>query len=305
MATKKMFDESIKEKFLNGDPILPKVFAEKKEFYGRAIRTRGTTKVYDTYFTEDYGEIILQKLDGKIIKCFEEDGKGGEFKSKFFSVASSSRFAVANFSTSVSDSIVYIRKYSNEEIKEIKFEKDLPVKNISGTSPQMDVWIKTSHDIFYEVKCHEIFDEYEHANIKLSTQYKNNPIFNEIINQFEIDLSTREQSYVKKGKSHYYYLLNRNMFKVFSKTSHFDLKQFICHLMGIISDKEKSDSMVEFNYLFYKNNDVKFDEVYAELEKELSAIKKSFEWIFAKYKIEFSWFYNDKFSTLEKNSTSV
>lgn len=305
MAIKKMFDESIKQKFLNGDPILPKVFACKENFNGRAIKTRGTTKIYDTYLTEDYGKIILQKLDEKIIKCYTEDGKGGEFKNKFFSVASSSRFAVANFTTNISDHIVYICKYSNEEISEIKFEKDLPINNISGTSPQMDVWIKTSHDIFFEVKCHEIFDEYEHANIKLSIQYKNNPIFIEIINQFEIDLSTRERSYEKKGKLHYYYLLNRNMFKVFSKTSHFDLKQFICHLMGIISAKEKSDSMVEFNYLFYKNYDHQYDEVYAELEKELSAIKQSFKWLFTKYNIKFSWLYNDKFSTLELNSTSV
>lgn len=297
MATKINFDESIKLKFLNGDPILPKVFAEKKEFYGRAITTRGTTKMHDTYFTENYGKIILQKLDEKVRKCFK-DGKGGEFKSKFFSVASSSRFAVANFSDNVSDSIVFIQKFSNEVIKEIKFEKDLPIKNISGIPPQMDVWIKTSHDIYFEVKCHEIFDEYEHANIKLSTQYTNNPIFNEIINKYEIVLSTRERSYLKNGKIQYYYLLNRNMFKVFTKSSHFDLKQFICHLMGIISSKKGLDSEVEFNYLFYKNDDPQFNEVYAELEKELSAIKKSFEWLLSKYKIKFSWFYNDKFSTL-------
>ena len=304
MATKKVFDESIKQKFLNGDPILPEVFAGEKEFYGRKITTRGTTKMYDTYFTEDYGKIIHQKLDVKIRKCFK-DGKGGEFKSKFFSVASSSRFAVANFSNNVSDSIVYIHKYSNEVIKEIIFEKDLPIKNISGTSPQMDVWIKTSHDIFFEVKCHEIFDEYEHANIKLSTQYKNNTLFNEIIEHYGIDLSTREHSYVKKGKEQSYYLLNRNMFNVSTKTSHFDLKQFICHLMGIISYKEKLSSEVEFNYLFYKNDDNQFDQVYGELEKELSVIKKSFEWLFTKYKIKFSWLYNDKFSTLEQNSTSA
>lgn len=301
MATKILFDKSIKQKFVDGDPILPGVFAMRDNLYGRTITTRGRTKNYDTYFSESFGKKILERIDENILKCYSEDGRGGELKSKFFSVASSSRFAVANFSKNISGVISFINQYAGEEIIEISFEKDLPIKKISGIPPQMDVWIKTSHDIFFEVKCHEIFDEYEHASIKLSTQYRNNAIFKEIINQYAIDLSTRERSYEKDGKRNYY-LLNRNMFKVFTKTSHFDLKQFLCHLMGIISNKE-IDSEVEFNYLFYKNDNNQFDKVYAELENELSVIKKSFKWIFTKYKIKFSWLYNTKFSTLEQNST--
>lgn len=286
---------------MGGDSILPGLFATSEKLYGRTITTKGKAHYYDTYFSESYGETILEKIDENIRKCYG-NGRGGEFKSKFFSVASSSRFAVANFSNNISGKILFINQYAGESIKEILFEKDLPIKNISGIPPQMDVWIKTSHDIFFEVKCHEIFDEYEHANIKLSTQYSKNAIFNEIIKQFAIDLSTRERFYIKNNKMHYYYLLNRNMFKVFTKTSHFDLKQFICHLMGIISNIERSDSEVEFNYLFYKNDNGQFEKVYAELENELSVIKKTFEWFFTKYKIKFSWFYNDKFSTLDQNS---
>jgi len=308
MPTKNVFDKLIKQEFLNGNPILPGVFAKSEKLYGRTIITRGKAKDYDTYFSESFGKEILEKVDDKIRECYRDGkGKGGELKSKFFSVASSSRFAVANFSKNISGIVSFINQYAGEDINKISFEKDLPIKNISGkkisgTSPQMDVWIKTSHDIFFEVKCHEVFDEYEHANIKLSTQYSNNAIFQEIIKQYAIDLSTRERSYVKDGKTHNYYLLNRNMFKVFTNTSHFDLKQFLCHLMGIISNKE-IDSWVEFNYLFYKNHDAQFDKVYAELEYELSIIKKTFEWIFTKYKVKFSWFYNDKFSTFEQNST--
>lgn len=302
MATKSEFDKLIKQKFLNGDPILSRIFAKSEKLYGRTITTRGKTKDYDTYFSESFGKEILERIDKNILDCYSEDGRGGELKSKFFSVASSSRFAVANFSNNIFGKISFINQYAGEEIIEISFEKDLPIKNISGIPPQMDVWIKTSHNIFFEAKCHEIFDEYEHASIKLSTQYRNNAIFNEIIKQYAIDLSTRECSYVKDGKIRNYYLLNRNMFKVFTNTSHFDLKQFLCHLMGIISNKEK-DSEVEFNYLFYKNDNNQFDKVYAELENELSVIKESFKWIFTKYKIKFSWFYNDKFSTLEQNST--
>ncbi len=303
MATKSEFDKLIKQKFLNGDPILPGVFAKSEGLYGRTITTRGRTKDYDTYFSESFGREILDKIDNKIRDCFIEKGKGGELKNKFFSVASSSRFAVANFSEkNISGIISFINQYAGEKIQNISFEKDLHIKNVSGTSPQMDVWIQTSHDIFFEVKCHEIFDEYEHANIKLSTQYRNNAIFKEIIKHYAIDLSTRERSYVKDGKTHNYYILNRNMFDIMTKTSRFDLKQFLCHLMGIISNKEIT-SEVEFNYLFYKNDNNQFKKVYAELENELSVIRNSFEWIFTKYKIKFSWFYNEKFSTLEQNST--
>ena len=247
MSTINDFDESIKRQFLKGAPILPEVYADKEECYGREITIRGKKNIYDTYFNEELGEKILQIID-KGIKQRYKDGKGGEFKYKFFSVASSSRFAVASFSNNVSDKIMYINQYSGEEISEILFEKNLPINNISGTSPQMDVWIKTSHDIFFEVKCHEIFEESQHANIKISTQYSNNRIFNEIINYYSIDLSTRKQTYVKEGKVKSYYLLNRNMFKVSTQTAHFDMKQFICHLMGIISYKEKANSVVEFNY---------------------------------------------------------
>ena len=170
MSTINDFDESIKRQFLKGAPILPEVYADKEECYGREITIRGKKNIYDTYFNEELGEKILQIID-KGIKQRYKDGKGGEFKYKFFSVASSSRFAVASFSNNVSDKIMYINQYSGEEISEILFEKNLPINNISGTSPQMDVWIKTSHDIFFEVKCHEIFEESHHANIKISTQY--------------------------------------------------------------------------------------------------------------------------------------
>lgn len=299
MSTINDFDESIKRQFLKGAPILPEVYADKEECYGREITIRGKKNIYDTYFNEELGEKILQIID-KGIKQRYKDGKGGEFKYKFFSVASSSRFAVASFSNNVSDKIMYINQYSGEEISEILFEKNLPINNISGTSPQMDVWIKTSHDIFFEVKCHEIFEESQHANIKISTQYSNNRIFNEIINYYSIDLSTRKQTYVKEGKVKSYYLLNRNMFKVSTQTAHFDMKQFICHLMGIISYKEKANSVVEFNYLFYKNDDKQFNKVYIELENEISVIMKSFKWLFSKYNIKFSCFYNSRFSTLER-----
>lgn len=297
MSTKNDFDESIKKQFLNGSPILPEVYADKEECYGREITIRGKKKTYDTYFNEELGKKILKKID-KGIKQRYKDGKGGEFKYKFFSVASSSRFAVASFSNNVSDKIMYINQYSGEEISEILFEKDLPINNISGTPPQMDVWIKTSHDIFFEVKCQEIFDESHHANIKISTQYRNNRIFNEIIDYYSIVL--KEQTYVKEGKVKSYYLLNRNMFNVSTQTAHFDLRQFICHLMGIISYKEKANSVVEFNYLFYKSDDKQFNMVYIELENEISVIMKSFKWLFSKYNIKFSCFYNSRFSTLER-----
>lgn len=297
MAAINDFDESIKKVFLNGAPILPGVFADKEECYGREITIRGKTNKYNTYFNEEYGEIILKKLDDGIRKCYK-DGRGREFVYKFFSVASSSRFAVASFSENINGKIQYIHQYSKENIEEIEFEKDLPIKNISGIPPQMDVWIKTSHDIFFEVKCHEIFDESQHANIKLSTQYINNPIFNEIIKHYSIDLSTRKRTYVKDGKIKCYYLLNRNMFNVSTRTAHFDMKQFICHLMGIISFKEV-DSVVEFSYLFYKNDDEQFKKVYVELENEISVIMESFRWLFDRYKIKFSCIYNNRFSTLE------
>lgn len=68
--------------------------------------------------------------------------------------------------------------------------------------------------------------------------------------------------------------------------------------MGIVSNTSLDENK-QFIYLFYKNTNVEFYSVYAELEEEIELIKTSFKWLFDKYNITFRVMYNTKFDTLQ------
>ena len=159
------------------------------------------------------------------------------------------------------------------------------------------VYIKTSKETFVEVKCHEIFDESSHSIIKLSSQYINNSLFKEILEHYKINTAGRACEFDSEGNC-VKLQLTRNHFNVLSKTTRFDLKQFLCHLMGIVSNTSLDENK-QFIYLFYKNTNVEFYSVYAELEEEIELIKTSFKWLFDKYNITFRVMYNTKFDTLQ------
>lgn len=291
MTLKQKFDLSIKDKFLQGEECLPGIKPSKKSDFGRSVNG----KVRETYFSNDFGEIILNSISKDIVDAYK-NGKGNEIDNgKFFSVASSSRFAVASFTENKNDQVRCIQMFDGEQIQQIQFERGLKIHGIKGTAPQMDVYIKTSKETFVEVKCHEIFDESSHSVVKLSSQYEKNAMFKEILEHYKIDAVNRTCEIDSKGNS-VKLLFNRNHFDVFSKTTRFDLKQFLCHLMGIASNTNQDENK-QFIYLFYKNPDDEFGPVYKELEEEIELIKDSFKWLFDKYNITFKVVYNTKFGT--------
>ena len=241
--------------------------------------------------------MILSSLSKDIVDAYKK-GKGNEIDNgKFFSVASSSRFAVASFTENRNKQLHYIQMFEGEPIQEIQFEYPLRINGIVGTPPQMDVYIKTSVETFVEVKCHEIFDESSHSVIKLSSQYLNNSLFRDILEHYKINIANRVCELDNEGNCTKL-LLCRNHFNIISKTSRFDLKQFLCHLMGIVSKTNRCRNK-QFIYLFYKNTDMEFCPIYEELEVEIELIKKSFKWLFDKYNITFRVMYNTKFDTLQ------
>ena len=62
----------------------------------------------ETYFSDDFGEMILSSLSKDIVDAYKK-GKGNEIDNgKFFSVASSSRFAVASFTENRNKQLHYI-----------------------------------------------------------------------------------------------------------------------------------------------------------------------------------------------------
>ena len=66
------------------------------------------------------------------------------------------------------------------------------------------------------------------------------------------------------------------------------------------STHRKYPVTLEFCYLFYRiKGNKEFDNVYKELEEEISQVAKSFDWFFEGYHIKFSYLYNYGFSTME------
>lgn len=280
--SKKDFDNSIKKTFLSEKPVFNNYYLSEESDYG-GLNQNGHED--NLYFSVEHCNEIVQLLDKNILQSLLK-GKGSEIKSgKFFSVASSCRYAIANFTKKCNKKLVPIQNFSDRKCEKIDFEHECIIPGIKGTAPQIDVFIDC-HDmqIYFEVKCHEIFDTSEHKNSlkKLSQQYRTNRIFGIFpgINQSE-SLSLED-------------------FGIAVNSYHFDFKQFLCHLMGIISNKSSNKATL-FYYLFYKPTDIEnayLKEIYDNLENEIRFIAEKFTPVFAENNIEFGYVYNDVFDTL-------
>lgn len=183
----------------------------------------------------------------------------------------------------------------------ISLEKELDILSTNNhliSHPQMDVVInlKTGDIYFIEVKCHEIFDN--HKEIKLKAKYKNTDFIKTQLAGFS------KVSELQKGKENFIAINNQLLtaedFGCNLKTYHFDFKQFLCHLMGILQYQKENKVKVHFYYLFFKHTDYVNKErskIYEELELELEEIFSIFS---KKYNnIDFGYIYNDKFDTIK------
>lgn len=167
-----------------------------------------------------------------------------------------------------------------------------------------------TNDIYFiEVKCHEICDEGQHKNILLKYKYSNAE------NLQKIGCTFDTSRIIKQSKKETLNYIGRNNqflcakdFGCDLKTTHFDFKQFLCHLMGILDYKKHNNKKLHFYYLFYKNNEyIQFENnnIYKKLEAELKTVFKVFGNLFPD--IEFGYCYNDQFDTitnLEKEKTN-
>ena len=109
---------------------------------------------------------------------------------------------------------------------------------------------------------------------------------------------------MRKGKENFIAIKNQLLtaedFGCNLKTYHFDFKQFLCHLMGILQYQKENKVKVHFYYLFFKHTDYvnkEMSKIYEELELELAEIFSVFS---KKYNdIDFGYIYNDKFDTIK------
>lgn len=308
---KERFDYYVKHSFIDGAPYLPGMYL--KDFSSKIFGfwDKQYKLYYDRYFSPSLG---LEKMLSEEIFSSYDNGKGSEFKSgKYYSVASSSRFATASFSENKGGTVSLVNEmtFNGQKKKcKISLEKDLFIYSIDGqeiSSPQMDVFIETDEDIYFiEVKCHEIFDD--HKDIKLKWKYEKAGVLQELLMDPSKYTRIRRK---EKGKDVDYIgvdgqFLTAQNFGCALETDHFDFKQFLCHLMGICDYCSSTKKRVHFYYLFYKNE--KFikeesDGVYTELEKELNTIFGHFKKLYPN--IDFGAMYNNQFDTLDSITRQI
>ena len=204
----------------------------------------------------NYPEAFLAYDRGKGSELREQSGRYGKTPPKMASVASSSRFcylALRDGAASLGGGNVI-------------FEHACRIDGINGTAPQLDAFVP-GYEIYVEAKCHEIFDAHRAV---LKRKYWENiygannafgfPVCEApMCETFEIPLSA---------------------FGIHKRHTMFDIKQLLCHLMGIASrpDPKKSARLI---YLFFKpkmdcpQEREEIETVFEELHREIGCIFRS------------------------------
>lgn len=193
------------------------------------------------YYNESYYAQLVKELEKRNLFKKFQDKELQEVAPgliKMCSVASSSRLCFINFANN----------------NEVEFER--PLTTGKGTA-QLDA---AKNNIYYECKCHEIFDKH---NDYLSLSYIEN-----LKDFFNIGYQKSNTAYCK---------LNLKDFGIENEESiyslHFDMKQLLCHLFGIA---RKGGGTLQ--YIFFtpkkdliENNDFCKD-LYNKLENEINQI---------------------------------
>lgn len=257
MMKKRAFDEIIKQNIQE---------ATGFHDFGYQLSEKNT-EPYSNYFSKEaffsfveemksapYRDIYHSYHNGKGSELTEKNGKYGKMPPKMASVASSSRFCYL----ALRDGVQEFGIHGN-----ILFEHECKITGISGNAPQLDAYIPEKNT-YIEVKCHEIFDPHI---IKLKNTYWN--FFFGESNPFGFD--------IMENPEQEYFSIPLSAFGIEKASSMFDIKQLLCHLLGISSQKEAT-APASLVYLFFQPKvtsvtvQKEIDEVFAELQDEISKI---------------------------------
>ena len=224
-------------------------------------------KVYENYYSreqfagfveemksERYYEAYRAYAAGKGGELSEQSGRYGKTPPKMASVASSSRFC-------------YLALRDGAEglggSGKVEFEHECRIGRIGGTAPQLDAFVPNER-IYVEVKCHEIFDQH---HVAMSGSYRDLLFGNGSAFEFP-EIPEGRDGKLEIG------LRNFNISKAFTM---FDIKQLLCHLMGIAAQKEP-DEPTRLVYLFFRprvdseDEQRELDALFHELRSEIAAI---------------------------------
>ena len=200
---------------------------------------------------EVYNDYYKYYDGGAGSELIEKKGCYGVVPPKMASVASSSRFC-------------YLALRDGAKPlggNKVKFEYACEISDIKAAMcPQLDAFIEDSNT-FIEAKCHEIFDNHQ---ILMSTKY---------IKYLSEDFGIDVEGMIEKDK------IKIPLLTFGVKTSRFDIKQLLCHLIGVSSEKANLGlTDANLTYLFFKpkTSDEKkkqqIEQVFEELKEEIEQI---------------------------------
>lgn len=235
----------------------------------------GDNRMYENYYSTGVFAQFVDEMKTQYKNHFDQyfKGKGSELVPKSYlgrmtppkmaSVASSSRFCYLALRDGT-DCFGTAKPIPKEDVL---FEKECRIFEKSGTAPQLDAYISTdASELFVEVKCHEIFDqhtvEFKHAYFDVLNSYD---CFKGLVCDVNQNASV--------------FTLDLKLFDFHVESTRFDIKQLICHLLGIANHtKGKKSKLI---YLFFKpicsdsyENDL-INTVFKELKQEIQLIFNS------------------------------
>ncbi len=224
------------------------------------------SKNYENYYSKNEFEAFLTEMKEKFPTAFsqydfgkgselkEQKGRHGSYPPKMASVASSSRFCYISLRNGG-------KAIGTDE--PVEFEVGLKIEGIDGISPQLDACF-LKKNIFIEAKCHEIFDNHK---VILKEKYWEHLYGKDNKFAFPVKDKTCEKEFE----------IPLNKFGIEKANSMFDIKQLLCHLMAIASQKD-AEACATLIYLFFmpKTDDgeasEKINQVFDELKEEIKNI---------------------------------
>lgn len=260
MIKKVDFDEIIKQNVIevSGCDVLGyKLLETRSEPYGSYYSNDEFEHFLEEMNSPPYIEIFRAYKEGKGGELYEKNGRYGKMPPKMASVASSSRFC-------------YLALRDGAQALgcsgRVLFEQECEMDNIKGNAPQLDAYIP-NENIYVEAKCHEIFDSHR---VKMKGQYWK-LIYGEG-NSFGFE--------VREKTSERQFEIPLSVFGIEGNSSMFDIKQFLCHLLGIKTQNKAKESAT-LVYLFFKpkvksdKRRKEIDEVFERLQDEVIKIFNS------------------------------
>ena len=283
----------------------------KKEY----IHSGNCSNEDDFPYSEKHPHYFKQKKFDNIIRGMSKEtyneysrGLGHELEPlgkdappKFISVASSALFCYTKLEvdkTSNKKEGADFFSIDDDRITDVEFEKKLVINEnlINGKHPYMDAYaITNNREYFFECKCQEFFFE---KDTKIAKSYFG----------LDKDLIVKyiPKEFLHENKTNYE--IDEKLFGV--ENSLFNYKQLLTHLMGIVSNKKRDNSVFIYYYQFPSEKYVDDEDIKEVIFKAINDTiivfeSKIIKEYCKKHSIELQLWMTDKYDlkTASKNNT--